>query len=98
MPFVKYNDLHEIVAVSEFPQYNFEYIEKLPKEYLEKQQVLEDNMKYRGLLDRSDWKVTRQRDQKAAGGKPSLTQKEYKTLLDQRQTWRDDVKKIYSKE
>ena len=40
-------------------------------------------------LDKTDWKVTRHRDQLALGIETSLSDEEYQTLLTNRQTWRN---------
>lgn len=42
-------------------------------------------------LDKTDWKVTRHRDQLDIGITPSLTDEEYRVLLTKRQEWRDGI-------
>jgi len=46
--------------------------------------------KYLNKLRKTDWKVTRHRDQLALGTETSLTQEKYQKLLKQRQAWRDN--------
>jgi len=49
------------------------------------------NLHKRRLLQESDWKVIRHRDQLAAGIVTSLTEQEYNDLLVERQTLRDSI-------
>jgi len=91
MPYVKYNGSQEVIAMSEIPQPDFEYVENLPQSYLDAEAQRASNIEHHEVLNATDWKVIRHRDQLADGITTSLTAQEYQDLLDERQVHRDAI-------